>query len=81
MDHMPMQEGSSSPWSHSIRSFNDESSNEDDMDWEEVTVGILPTSVADNDTAPVSTSPPQAGPSQSIEITLDTPKKKRRGDK
>ena len=77
---MAMQEGSSSPWSRSIRSFDNESSDsEDDMDWEEVAVGILPTAVADNETTMVSSNVAQAGHSQPIEVTLDTPKKKQRG--
>lgn len=49
------------------------------MDWEEVAVGILPTAVADNETTMVSSNVAQAGHSQPIEVTLDTPKKKQRG--
>jgi hypothetical protein len=58
-----------------------ESSNEDEMDWEEVNVGIVPAPEFENDAAIVSSNPVQAGPSQSIEVTLDTEKKKQRDDK
>lgn len=78
---MPIQDGSSSPWTHSIRSFNDESSSEDEMDWEEVNVGTAPTPVANIDATTTSSSMGQTRPSQSIEITLDTAEKKRQADK
>lgn len=77
---MPMQEGSSSPWSHSIKSFNDESSDEEEMDWEEVNVATIQPPVANNDVI-MSSNIANPGPSQSIEITLDTAEKKRQGDK
>ncbi|KAF8526095.1 hypothetical protein JB92DRAFT_2873311 [Gautieria morchelliformis] len=77
---MPAQEGSGSPCTYSIRSSEYESTNEDEMDWEEVNVGVLPAP-ADNDAATVSSHPVQAGPSQPIEVTLDTEKKKRRDDR
>jgi hypothetical protein len=73
---MSIQEGASSPWNTSVQSFNDNSSDEDEMDWEEVDVPAEP---------PVSK--PIENPSETIaqnfsefskpfEITLDAAGKK-----
>jgi hypothetical protein len=78
---MPAQEGSSSPWSHSIRSFNDDSSSEDEMDWEEVNVGTVLMPVAGYDATAIPSSIEESRPSQSIEITLDTANQMRQEDK
>ncbi|KAF8587586.1 Rad4-domain-containing protein [Ramaria rubella] len=69
-----MQEGLSSPWNESTR--NDDSSDEDEMDWEEVDVPTVHTPPVDNEAATLSITS-QAGPSKSIEITLDAVKKKK----
>jgi hypothetical protein len=75
-----MQDGSSSPKSRieddPTRSFQDDSSDEEEMDWEEVDVPTAPQSAVDSGNAAMLLDPPQAGPSKAIEITLDAVKKK-----
>ncbi|KAF8527521.1 hypothetical protein BU17DRAFT_81725 [Hysterangium stoloniferum] len=73
---MTTQEGPSSPWNASVQSFNDYSSDEDEMDWEEVDVPIeLPVSkhVEEPSMVILENLPELSKP---LEITLDVAGKK-----